>query len=53
TQDENNEYPFFPKRNHQEGLVNDSNIEEYSNILVDYLNKVLKHPKFRAHPAMV
>ncbi|CAF4996109.1 unnamed protein product [Rotaria sp. Silwood1] len=52
TQDENNEYPFFPKRNHQEGLVNDSNIEEYSNILVDYLNKVLKHPKFRAHPAM-
>ncbi|CAF1270567.1 unnamed protein product [Rotaria sordida] len=51
TQGENNEYPFFPMRNNQTGFVNDFNLEEYSRILVDYLNKVLRHPKFRAHPA--
>ncbi|CAF4405620.1 unnamed protein product [Rotaria sp. Silwood2] len=51
TQGENNEYPFLPKRNDQMGFVNHSNVEEYPRILVDYLNKVLKHPKFRAHPA--
>ncbi|CAF3793314.1 unnamed protein product, partial [Rotaria sp. Silwood1] len=51
-QDKNNEYPYFPATNDQTPLTNDSIIEERCRILVDYFNKVLRHPKFRAHPAM-
>ncbi|CAF1309339.1 unnamed protein product [Rotaria sp. Silwood1] len=31
--------------------INDSIVDEHCHLLVDYLNKVLRHPKFRAHPA--
>ncbi|CAF5001839.1 unnamed protein product [Rotaria sp. Silwood1] len=50
-QDENNEYPCIPTRNDLTAFTNDSIVEELCPILVDYLNKVLRHPKFRAHPA--
>ncbi|CAF3798250.1 unnamed protein product, partial [Rotaria sordida] len=51
-QDENNEYPYFPATNDQIALTNESIVEEHCRILVDYFNKVLRHPKFRAHSAM-
>ncbi|CAF5106408.1 unnamed protein product, partial [Rotaria sp. Silwood1] len=51
--DKNNEYPRFPTRNNQMASINDSIVDEHCHLLVDYLNKVLRHPKFRAHPATV
>ncbi|CAF4588597.1 unnamed protein product [Rotaria sp. Silwood1] len=50
-QDKNNEYPCFPTRNNQIAFTNDSIVDEHYRLLIDYLNKVLRHPKFRAHPA--
>ncbi|CAF3683113.1 unnamed protein product [Rotaria sp. Silwood1] len=50
-QDENNEYPCFPTRNDRMAFINDAIIQERCEILAEYLNKVLKHPKFRRHPA--
>ncbi|CAF4056400.1 unnamed protein product [Rotaria sp. Silwood2] len=51
-QDEENENPCFPTRNDRLAFINDSIIRERCQILLEYLNKVLKHPKFRNHPAM-
>ncbi|CAF2677542.1 unnamed protein product [Rotaria sp. Silwood2] len=50
-QDEDNEYPCFPTRNDRLAFINDTIIQERCKILAEYLNRVLKHPKFRKHPA--
>ncbi|CAF3487840.1 unnamed protein product [Rotaria socialis] len=50
-QEENNENPCFPTRNDRMAFINDGIIRERCEILIEYLNKVLKHPKFRSHSA--
>ncbi|CAF3414576.1 unnamed protein product [Rotaria sp. Silwood1] len=51
-QDEENENPCFPTRNDRLAFINNNIVRERCQILNDYLNKVLKHPKFRNHQAM-
>ncbi|UJR16391.1 hypothetical protein I4U23_003294 [Adineta vaga] len=50
-QEEENENPCFPTRNDRMAFINDSIVRERCQILLEYLNKILKHPKFRNHPA--
>ncbi|CAF1153090.1 unnamed protein product [Adineta ricciae] len=50
-QEEENENPCFPTRNDRMAFINDNIVRERCQILLEYLNKVLKHPKFRNHPA--
>ncbi|CAF1232646.1 unnamed protein product, partial [Didymodactylos carnosus] len=49
-QEEDTERPCFPTRNDRLAFINDNIIKERCQILMEYLNKVLKHPKFRNHP---
>ncbi|CAF3358169.1 unnamed protein product, partial [Rotaria sp. Silwood2] len=44
--------PCFPTRNDRMAFINESSINERCKILQNYLNNVLKHPKFREHSAM-
>ncbi|CAF3679271.1 unnamed protein product, partial [Rotaria sordida] len=50
-QNENQDYPRFPTKNDRMAFINDTIIQQRCAILIDYLNKVLKHPKFRKHSA--
>ncbi|CAF0891625.1 unnamed protein product [Adineta steineri] len=50
-QDEENEIPCFPTRSDRMAFINDAIVKERCQILLEYLNRVLKHPKFRNHPA--
>ncbi|CAF4844628.1 unnamed protein product [Rotaria sp. Silwood1] len=43
--------PCFPTRNDRLSFINQFTIEDRCKILQNYLNKVLKHPKFREHIA--
>ncbi|CAF3892149.1 unnamed protein product [Adineta steineri] len=49
--EEENENPCFPTRNDRLAFINGTTIRERCQILAEYLNKILKHPKFRNHPA--
>ncbi|CAF3838256.1 unnamed protein product [Rotaria magnacalcarata] len=51
-QDEDNENPCFPTRNDRLAFINNNIVQERCQILLEYLNKILRHPKFRNHPAM-
>ncbi|CAF3869305.1 unnamed protein product [Rotaria sp. Silwood1] len=44
--------PCFPTRNDRISFINQFTIGERCKTLQNYLNKVLKHPKFREHIAM-
>ncbi|CAF1019078.1 unnamed protein product [Rotaria sordida] len=50
-QEEENENPCFPTRNDRLAFINNNIVRERCQILLEYLNKVLRHPKFRNHPA--
>ncbi|CAF3735728.1 unnamed protein product [Rotaria sp. Silwood1] len=50
-QDENNEWPSFPISKDKLTAVNDNIDHEFCQILCDYLNKVVSHPKCRNHPS--
>ncbi|CAF4861595.1 unnamed protein product [Rotaria sp. Silwood1] len=52
-QAENKEYPYFSTRGGTMAFTDDSIVKQRCPILVNYLNKALQHPKFRAHPAPV
>ncbi|UJR30086.1 hypothetical protein I4U23_017627 [Adineta vaga] len=49
--DEDNENPCFPTRNDRLAFINETFIRERCQILAEYLNKILRHPKFRRHPS--
>ncbi|CAF3424732.1 unnamed protein product [Rotaria socialis] len=51
-QDEDNENPCFPTRNDRLAFINNNIVQERCQILLEYLNKILRHPKFRNHSAM-
>ncbi|CAF3996900.1 unnamed protein product [Rotaria sordida] len=46
------EQPCFPTRNDRIDFINQFTIGDRCKVLQDYLNKVLKHPKFREHIAV-
>ncbi|CAF4734266.1 unnamed protein product, partial [Rotaria sp. Silwood2] len=45
------EQPCFPTRNDRVSFINQFTIEDRCKTLQNYLNTVLKHPKFREHIA--
>ncbi|CAF1653635.1 unnamed protein product, partial [Didymodactylos carnosus] len=53
TQEEGTERPCFPTRSDRAAFIDDNTIRERCQILMEYLNKVLLHPKFRNHPDML